>query len=77
MIDVHVSPTKEFVTMRNADAVLEIVSDAFGEMIKMRLDQSEVEGAKSPRAVLSSISNESTASILNPSQVRTILVDLQ
>uniref|UniRef100_A0A914QX07 DNA mismatch repair protein Mlh1 C-terminal domain-containing protein n=1 Tax=Panagrolaimus davidi TaxID=227884 RepID=A0A914QX07_9BILA len=62
MIDVHVSPTKELVTMRNSEIVLDTVAEAFGDMIKMRYHESQVEAGKSPKTVLSSISNESSIS---------------
>uniref|UniRef100_A0A914YPH8 DNA mismatch repair protein S5 domain-containing protein n=1 Tax=Panagrolaimus superbus TaxID=310955 RepID=A0A914YPH8_9BILA len=62
LIDVHVSPTKELVTIRNSEAVLDTVAEAFGDMVKIRYRESEVEGGKSPKTLFSSISNESSVS---------------
>uniref|UniRef100_A0AC34GWF7 DNA mismatch repair protein S5 domain-containing protein n=1 Tax=Panagrolaimus sp. ES5 TaxID=591445 RepID=A0AC34GWF7_9BILA len=62
LIDVHVSPTKELVTMRNSEAVLDTVAEAFDDMIKVRFRESQVEGGKSPKTVFSSVSNESSGS---------------
>uniref|UniRef100_A0A7E4VZK6 DNA_mis_repair domain-containing protein n=1 Tax=Panagrellus redivivus TaxID=6233 RepID=A0A7E4VZK6_PANRE len=38
MLDVHVSPTKEFVTLRNSESVMEVISESFGKVIDERLE---------------------------------------